>query len=81
MLDVGSAGEEIVAFVGADAIFFGEHGDVAGLGDGVATEVDDARWRDFEQALDDRLVKAGAWRVDDDGVVATDVLEGFFAWG
>ena len=81
MLDVGRAGEEIVAFVGADAISFGEQGDVAGLGDGVAAEVDDARWRDFEQALDDCLVKAGAWRVDDDGVVATDVLEGFFAWG
>lgn len=41
--------EKVVAAVGADVVFFGEKSDVAGLGNGVAAEVDNARWRSFKQ--------------------------------
>ena len=50
------SGEEVVALMMADAVFFSEAGYVAGLGDGVTTEVDDARWCGFEQPSDDVFV-------------------------
>ena len=78
MFDVWGAREKIVATVVDDVVFFKEQGDIAGLGDGVATEVDDARRHGFEQSRDDVGVKAGARWIDDDNFVGGDVVQGLF---
>jgi hypothetical protein len=62
-----------------DAIFFRQKRDVTGLGDGIAAEVDNAWRRCLEKLVDYRLVHASAWRVNDNDLLAGDVVEGFFA--
>ena len=79
VFDVWRAREEIVALGVDDVVFFKEQGDVAGLSDGVATEVDDARRRGVEQSRNDIGVEAGARWVDDDDFVGGDVVQGLFA--
>ena len=48
MFNMWRAREKVVAAVGADVVLFGEESGVAGLGNGVAAEVDNARRRSFE---------------------------------
>ena len=43
------AREKVVAAVGADVVLLGEESGVAGLGNGVTAEVDNARRRNFKQ--------------------------------
>lgn len=79
MFDVRRAWEEIISNVMADAVFFGEAHDVARLRDWVATEVDNACRRRFEECVDDIFVQPSARWVNDDRGVTADMVEGVFA--
>ena len=49
MFNMRRAREKVVAAVGADVVLFGEESGVAGLGNGVTAEVDNARRCNFKQ--------------------------------
>ncbi len=75
------AWEEVVALQVGDSVFFEKQGDVASLSDGVAAEVDDARWCGFEEFGDDVGMEAGTRWVEDDDFVRGDVVECLFGGG
>ena len=71
--------EKIIAAVPSDAVALLEQGDVAGLGDGIAAEIEDARRQLLQQCRNNVEMQAGARRVDDDDFLACNVVEGLFA--
>ena len=73
MLDVRRARKEVVAAVGANAVFFGEQRDVAGLCDWIAAEVNDTRWSFLQQCCNNVDMQAGARRVNGDDFTIGDV--------
>ena len=73
------AREKIVATMVDDVVFFKEKGDVTGLSNGVAAEVDDTRRKLVKQTADDVGMEASTRRIDDDGFVWGDVVEGLLA--
>lgn len=75
------AREKVVAAVPGDAVALLEQGNVAGLGDGIAAEIEDARWQLLQQCRNNVGMQAGARRVDDDDFLACNVVEGLFAGG
>ncbi len=83
VFDVGSFGEEVEGGDAGELVFFGfgEEANVAGLGGGVAGEVDEGFGGLVEESFDEFLVAAGAGRVEDDGLIGGDVVEGVFGLG
>ena len=75
------AREKVVAAVMDDVVVLLEQGDVAGLGGGIAAEIEDARWQLLQQCRNNVGMQAGARRVDDDDFPTGDVVEGLFAGG
>lgn len=69
------AREEVVGDGLGDFIMVEEGFYVAGLGDGVAGEVDDSFWFDVGELGDKFPICAGARWVEDDGLVGLDKIE------
>ena len=65
VFDVLGVGEHVDGLDASDLIAFAEELQVAGLGGGVAADVDDFAWRRGEELGDHFLVHAGAWGVGD----------------
>ena len=71
---MGGSGEEVKGLYGGGFIvpFQEEGGDVAGLGRGVTREVDDFFGQNFEEAVEEFFIAAGARRVENDNLVGFD---------
>ena len=81
MLTVRRAGKEVVASVIGNAIVRGKKRYVARLSDGVATEVEDALRLGGEELSNDIGVEAGAWWVEDDKRITSNILQRLLAGG
>ena len=73
------AREEVVAPVIGNAVVRGKKRHVARLSDGVATEVEDALRLGGEEFGNDIGVKTGAWWVQNDERIASNVLQRLLA--
>ena len=69
-------GEEVEGGDAGELVFFGfgEEANVAGLGGGVAGEIDDFGWFDFDEFVDEFAIAAGAGWVHNDGLVGFDII-------
>ena len=79
MFNMRRTREKVVAAVPSDAVVLLEQGDVAGLGDRVAAEVDDAWWQLLQQCCNNVGMQAGARRINDDDFLACNIIESLFA--
>ena len=79
MLTVRRAREEVVASVVGNAIVRSKKRHVACLGDRVATEVEDALRLSGEEFGNDIGVETGAWWVQNDERIASNVLQRLLA--
>ena len=79
MLTVRRAREEVVTSVVGNAVVRGKKRHVACLGDRVATEVEDALRLSSEELGNNIGVEAGAWWVEDNEGIASNVLQRLLA--
>ena len=80
MLNMRRPREEVVAPVVAYGVVCGQHGRIAGLCHRVAAQINNSFWLGLKNARNDILVKPGAWWIDNNKVVARDVVERLFGW-
>ena len=71
--------EKVVATVPSDLVTLLEQGDISGLGDGVAAEINDTRWQLLQQCCNNVGMQAGARRVNDNDFLACNIIECLFA--
>ena len=79
MFNMRRTREKVVATVVDNVVVLLEQGDVAGLGDRVAAEVDDAWWQLLQQCRNNVGMQAGARRINDDDFLACNIIESLFA--
>lgn len=79
MLTVRRAREEVVTSVVGNAVVRGKKRYVARLSDGVATEVEDALRLGSEEFGNNIGMKAGAWWIENDERIASNVFQRLLA--
>ena len=75
-----SAREEIVWLELVNLVVAIEEGKVAGLGNWVTTKIDDSSWFDFIEFIDELLVAAGTWWIENNRAVWRDVFGNIFGF-
>ena len=71
--------EKIIAAVMDNAVALLEQSDVAGLGDRVTAEINDARRQFLQQCCNNVGMQASARRINDDYFLACNIIESLFA--
>ena len=71
--------EKIIALMVYDFIFFLKQTDISGLGNGITTEINDARRQLLQQCCNNVGMQASARRINDDDFLACNIIESLFA--